>query len=171
VPLRVGAQGADAPRSPLVVRDPQSPKLTFHLAPGSPVVDAPSIGPKIAGRLERAGVITVGDLLDTDADQLAAAVRTKDITADHVRQWQRELAMVCRVSELRGHEAQLLVACGVAEPDELAACSPQALLEKIGVFVATSEGQRLLGNQQPPGLPAVTQWIERASQSQQLRAA
>jgi predicted flap endonuclease-1-like 5' DNA nuclease len=146
-------------------------KLTFHLAPGSPVEDAPSIGPRNAARLEKTGIITIGDLLETDADGLATAVRCRDITADRVRQWQREAALVCRVPGLSGPAAQLLVACGIVEPEELAACAPEELLEKIGSFLASPEGQQSPPSEQTPSLPTVAQWIERASHIQPSRAA
>jgi len=153
------------------IRNPQSPKLVFHLSPQSPVVDAPSIGPKIAARLEKAGIVTVGDLLSAEPENLANAMRTKHITADCIRQWQREAALVCRVPELRGTDAQLLVASGIGEPEELAASVPQELLEKITPFATSDAGLRLLHNQQPPNLADVTRWIERADNSRLLQAA
>ena len=153
------------PKSPI-----PNPKSSYRLSPGSPVVDAPSIGPKTAARLEKAGIITVGDLLLAEPEGLANAVRVKHITADTIRQWQREATLVCRVPELRGHDAQILVASGITEPEELAACAAAELLEKIAPFVASDEGQRLLRSAQPPNLEEVTQWIDRAAQARQIAA-
>jgi len=162
-------------RTPYPPSNPKSqisvPKFAFRLSPGSPVVDAPSIGPKTAGRLEKSGIITISDLLQAEPEGLANAVRMKHITADTVRQWQREATLVCRVPDLRQTDAQILVACGITEPDELAASLPQELLEKITSFATSDAGQRLLRSQQPPNLADVTLWIERASNSRQLQAA
>ena len=154
------------PKSPI-----SNPKFAFRLSSGSPVVDAPSIGPKVAARLEKAGIITVGDLLAAESEGLAGAMRVSHVTAETIHQWQREATLVCRVSELRGHEAQILVASGITDPDELAAAEAQQLLEKITPFVASSEGQRLLRNQQPPNLADVAQWIDRATSARRLQAA
>jgi hypothetical protein len=147
------------------------PPLRFRLNPGSPVVDAPTIGSKIAGRLERAGIITVGDLLDADAEALAKKLNHKQFTPEVIRQWQQESSLNCRVPELQNLGAQILVASGITEPDELAAFSPNELLELVTPFVKSPDGQRLLRHQKPPELAEVTQWIEWARSARRLKAA
>ena len=163
------------PRLPSIpqseIRNPQSPPLHFRLNPGSPVVDAPTIGSKTAGKLEHAGVITVGDLLDADPEALAKKINQKHITADTIRHWQQESSLNCRVPELYNHDAQILVASGVTEPEELAACEPAELLELVTPWVKSPEGQRILRQQKPPDLAEVTQWIEWARSARRLKAA
>jgi hypothetical protein len=113
----------------------------------------------------------VGDLLAADAEALATALRQKHITADSIRTWQQESSLNCRVPGLQNHDAQILVASGITDPEELAASSPAELLEKVLPFVNSPEGQRLLRQQQPPDLAEVTQWIEWAGSARRLQAA
>jgi hypothetical protein len=147
------------------------PALRFRLNPGSPVVDAPTIGSKTAGKLECAGVITVGDLLDADPAALAKKLNQKQITEDTIRHWQQESSLNCRVPELYNHDAQILVASGVTEPEELGAFEPAELLELVTPWVKSPEGQRILRQQKPPDLAEVAQWIEWAKSARRLKAA
>ena len=164
-PARI-PQGTHAPRSPApALRSP------FHLSAGSPVVDAPGVFSSAAARLEKAGIVTVGELLNAEAGKLAEALRLKQVTVETIRSWQHTATLVCRVPELRGHQAELLIAAGITQPDELAACAPQELLEQLTPVLAGDAGRRILHGQPPPGLEDVARWIERAGQSRQLQAA
>jgi hypothetical protein len=113
----------------------------------------------------------VEELLAADPEGRARAIRVRQLTAETGRQWQQEATLVCRVPELRGIDAQLLVASGITEPAELAAAEAASLLEQITTVAASELGQRLLREQPPPGLEAVAGWIERAGQSRVLQAA
>ena len=150
---------------------PTPPRLQFHLELGSRIVDAPSIGPTTARRLERAGVLTVRDLVQQDAQQVADRLQHRRINSEMVRQWQDQARLMCRIPQLRGHDAQVLVACGLTDPDAVARMSPQALFAIVGPFVATREGQRLLRSSRSPDLAEVTDWITWAQQARSLKAA
>ncbi|MEZ6055849.1 MAG: DUF4332 domain-containing protein [Planctomycetaceae bacterium] len=143
----------------------------FFLNLESPVVDAPSIGPTTAKRLERAGVVTVLDLLSRDAGQIAQKLQHRRITADTIRLWQSQARLMCRIPELRGHDAQVLVACDICEPEAVAAMSPEALFDIVGPFVATKDGQRLLRSAKTPDLEEVTDWIHWANHARILKVA
>ena len=143
----------------------------FYLETTSPVVDAPSIGPKTAKRLEKAGVRTVADLLAADAETVATAMDQNRITAETIVAWQHQALLVCRIPQLRGHDAQILVGCGFTSPEEIAAMQPAELLEFVEPFCATSEGQRILRNSSPPDLAEVTDWITWAGHCRMLGAA
>jgi nucleotidyltransferase/DNA polymerase involved in DNA repair len=164
-------RSAAVPNPQSAIHNPQSPTLRFRLNPGSPVVDAPTIGSRTAGKLERAGVITVGDLLDADPEALAKRLNQKHFTPDVIRHWQQESSLNCRVPELYNHDAQILVASGITDPNELAACEPQELLELVTPWCKSPEGQRILRQQKPPDLAEVTQWIEWAKSARRLKAA
>lgn len=146
-------------------------RLRFFLDMHSSVVDAPSIGPTTARRLERIGVLTVADLLNRDAQQIAGRLDHRRITADVVRLWQAQARLMCRVPELRGHDAQVLTACGLTDPEAIGRMSSAALYAVVGPFVATREGQRLLRSAKCPDLEEVADWIRWAQQARTLRAA
>jgi hypothetical protein len=77
--------------------------------------------------------------------------------------------MVCRIPNLRGHDAQILVACGVTSPDTLATADPAGLLGRVQQFVQTPEGKRILRNSPAPDLEEVSAWIRWAQQARPLR--
>ncbi|MEZ6064479.1 MAG: DUF4332 domain-containing protein [Planctomycetaceae bacterium] len=151
-----------------VSRDGQ---LRFYLELSSAIVDAPSIGPTTARRLERVGVLTVQDLLSRDPQQLADRLQNRRINAEMIRDWQRQSRLMCATPELRGHDAQVLVACGLTEPERLARMSPQELFAIVGPFVATKEGQRLLRSSKTPDLAEVTDWIAWSQNARSVKAA
>jgi hypothetical protein len=146
-------------------------ELRFNLEGSSPIVEAPSIGPTTARRLERIGVLTVADLLNRDAKQIASRLQHRRVNADIVREWQAQSLLMCRIPELRGHDAQVLIACGLKDADAIARMSPQSLFAVVGPFVATREGQRLLRSAKTPDLAEVTDWITWAQQARAWKAA
>jgi predicted flap endonuclease-1-like 5' DNA nuclease len=148
-----------------------APKLRFNLQLDSAVEDAPSIGPTTAKRLHKVGIVTVADLVNRDPEQIAERLQHRRVNAEAIRVWQQQARLMCRVPELRGHDAQVLVACGITEPEAVAAMSPQALFHVVGPFVATRDGQRLLRSAKSPDLAEVTDWIRWSQQSRQLKVA
>jgi len=143
----------------------------FHLRSASPVVDAPTIGPKIAGRLEQVGIVTVGDLLAAEPAALAAKLKQRHTTEETVRGWQHEATLVCRIPELRGAGAQLLVAAGITDPELLLAHTAEKLLEVLTPIVNNPAGKRILCNQSPPNLDELANWIASARAARPLKAA
>lgn len=167
----------EAPHPVSFIADTSSPVIApasrprFHLQLDSAVEQAPSIGPTTARRLQNVGIVTVADLLARDADQVAEKLQHRRINADAVRLWQAQARLVCRVPELRGHDAQVLVACGITDPEAVAAMSPQTLFNVVGPFVATKDGQRLLRSAKSPDLAEITDWIRWAQNARTLKAA
>ncbi len=149
--------------------EPASGELRFFLDLTSPVVDAPSIGPTTARKLARIGVNTVSDFLNRDADIIASRLGERRISAETILTWQRQSRLMIRVPELRGHDAQVLVACGICDPESLTSMQPSALFATVGPFVATKEGQRLLRSAKTPDLDEVTDWIAWAQHARTLR--
>lgn len=78
---------------------------------------------------------------------------------------------MCAIPNLRGHDAQILVACGIEKPAELAGMNPQALLDIVLPFSETKEGARILRNGKKPDLAEVTDWIDAANNVRSLQAA
>lgn len=132
---------------------------------------APSIGPKTAERFEKIDVHTVADFLKQTAESMSAKLNYKRISANVVRQWQQQARLVCRIPNLRGHDAQLLVACGFTEAESVATIQPKQLLEVIGPFSETKEGLKIIRNGKKPDLKEITDWISWAGHTRSLLAA
>ncbi|WP_197439936.1 DUF4332 domain-containing protein [Calycomorphotria hydatis] len=158
-------------QSPEKVDEVPSSNLRFYLDRESPVVDAPSIGPKTAGRLEAVGINTVRDLLQANATGIAGRLNVDYITADVIRDWQSQARLCCRVPNLRGHDAQILVACGVVDPEDLCDLPPEDLLDLVAPFCSSPEGERILRSSKVPDLEEVTNWIDWAQAARPLKAA
>ncbi len=146
-------------------------QLKFYLELSSPVVDAPSIGPRMATRLEQFGIHTVDQLLATNAESLTDKLNLRRVDASTIRGWQEQARLVCRIPNLRGHDAQLLVACNVTSPEELATMNAASLLAQVLVVADSSEGQRILRGSKNPDLAEVNDWIDWASHCRSLNAA
>lgn len=143
----------------------------FYLNRQDAVVDAPSIGPRMAARLEQIGIQTVDDLLTTDAETIADGLDHRRIDAEIVLQWQQQATLVCRVPMLRGHDAQLLVAADVTTPEQLAMQNAAVLFPEIDAIVRSAEGKRIVRGGKLPDLEEVTEWIQYAGHHRQLQAA
>ena len=155
----------------LLKMDSPEETLRFHLAKSDPVERAPSIGPRTAERLEALGICTVADLLNVDPDETARRLRHRRIQSQTIRRWQQQAILVCRIPELRGHDAQILVACGIEDPQRLAAEDAHQLWRRVQPLVASPEGQRMLRGSTPPDLQEIRGWIASAAQARPLRAA
>ncbi|MCA9074918.1 MAG: DUF4332 domain-containing protein [Planctomycetaceae bacterium] len=149
----------------------QSTEWKFYLNMDSPVVDAPSIGPKMALRLEKLGIINVSDLLNRQASDIARKLDHKRVKEETVLVWQQQARLMCRIPQLRGHDAQVLVACDITQPEQVAGMDPRALFGIVGPFVETVDGQRLLRSSKTPDLEEVTDWINWANHARSLKAA
>lgn len=145
--------------------------LRFHLETSSPIVDAPSIGPKTAKKLEKVGLFTVKDLIDCDPERIAEQLDSSRIDAETLVAWQHQAQLVCRIPELRGHDAQILVECGFTRPEEIASMKPAELFGFVEPFCQTSEAQRILRNGKAPDLAEVSDWISWSRQCRVLGAA
>lgn len=141
---------------------PKTVGLRFYLDMSQPVEKAPSIGPKTASQLERVGVKTVGHLLDQPAEKIAARLNQKHMDANIVRGWQQQARLVCEVPNLRGHDAQMLVACSIGSRNDLAAAVVDDLYRAVDAFAKSPSGQRILRDSAAPDRNEVLEWIEAA---------
>ncbi len=146
-------------------------KLTFYLSLSDDLEAAPAIGPKTAGYFAEIGIITVRDFLESDPTETAERLDQSRIDEELIHAWQQQAELVCRVPNLRGHDAQLLVACDVTTADELATWQPDELFAIIGPFSESPKGQRILRSGREPDLAEVTDWIRWAQEMRSLHAA
>ena len=149
--------------APLAKREKTLPKPTLNER--APVVQAPSIGPKTAKRLEAVGVKTIADLLALNADEGETQIDTRHISAQVIRDWQAQALLACTVPGLRSREAQALVACGVNTPEELIEMDATDLCDGVARWGLSEEGQRAWGSAPAPTEDDVATWIARAKRA------
>lgn len=174
-PPKVEAKKVDAPKpttpAQAIPVTPEPKRDRFYLDVTMPVEKAPSIGAKTAAILERQGVKTVGDLLSADPDRLAELIHDQHVDAYAILTWQMQADLCCSVLNLRGHDAQILTACGISHRDELATARADVLLKKVDAFVTTSAGERILRGSDRPDLKEVGHWIAWANLPANAKAA
>jgi predicted flap endonuclease-1-like 5' DNA nuclease len=137
----------------------------------APVEDAPSIGAKTASRLSAVGIRTIKDLLEASPDGAAAQIKVKHINASLIRDWQSQAELACTIPNLTSSGAQLLVATGVRDADDLAGADAETLLAMIEEYAQTGEGQRILREGAPPKREDIERWIGAAKETTAKRAA
>jgi predicted flap endonuclease-1-like 5' DNA nuclease len=168
---RVPSKSSKVSSSSTTSSDPNLLPLKFYLEESSHVESAPSIGPQMAQRLEKIGIVTVANLLTYDPGDIAEELQHRRVSAEVVRQWQYQAELVCRIPQLRGHDAQILVACDVLTPEDLSSRQPEQLYSEIMPFVRSKAGQRILRQGKEPTLEEVRDWINWAHYARQLAAA
>lgn len=175
-PVRKAGGKHQAPRDRTVEPEPTAPirmpqSVRFHLQLDSPVVDAPSIGPKTAERLKHIGIQTVENLVDAVADDASDQLDQRWISVDIFSKWQQQATLMCRIPGLRGHDAQLLVEVGITRPEGLQTADANDLLARLTSLASTSEGKRIIRDGQAPTAREINHWIELSGKSRLLRAA
>jgi hypothetical protein len=143
----------------------------FYLTLDSPVLEAPSIGPKTSRQLQRVGVMTVSHLLGRSAQDIAEAIGDDRLPAATIEAWQHQSRLMCQVAGLRGHDAQLLVTCGYVTSDMLALTTAAELFALINPVARSREGQRMLRSSPPPDAVEIQEWIDSARDSRGSKAA
>lgn len=154
----VSPEPAPAPQ-PEIADDDSAPRRLAAITRDDPVVDAPSIGRKTAKQLARAGITTIGDLLDSDPDMIELELNVRHITSEAIRTWQDQTQLMMDVPGLRVHDAQLLVGAGITTREELANASARTIFELATEFLSTPEGERVLRDDQVLHEDEVEEWI------------
>lgn len=133
-----------------------------YLTPEQDIVDAPSIGPKTAEKLNAAGIDCVDDLLKAHPIALAARLDNRHITDDTITDWQDQARLVCTIPGLRGTGAQLLVGAGYRTLDAMAQADAAQICAAVLAFATGTEGQRILRDGTPPDIEKIKAWVDSA---------
>ncbi len=136
------------------------PKL--YLTPEQDIVDAPSIGPKTAEKLNAAGIDCVDDLLKAHPMALAARLDDRHVTEQTITDWQDQARLVCAIPGLRGTGAQLLVGAGYRTAEAMAEADAAELCAAVLAFATGNEGQRVLRDGTPPDIEKIKTWADSA---------
>ena len=132
-----------------------------------PVVDAPSIGPKTASRLEKVGIFTIGDLLEVDPEATAQALNVRYIKKATLLDWQDQTRLMVEAPGLRVLDSQILVGAGIRSADDLAKASARKVLKAATSFLDTPQGARVLwGGENNVDQTEVESWIVLAKAGQ-----
>nr|WP_070961106.1 DUF4332 domain-containing protein [Hyphomonas sp. Mor2] len=138
-----------------------------HITLDSPVVDAPSIGPKTASRLEKVDIWTIGDLLNADPAETASALNVRYIKTDTLVDWQDQTRLMVEAPGLRVLDSQILVGAGIRSADDLAKASATKVLKAATGFLDTPIGARVLwGGENNVDKSEVEHWIGLAKSAQ-----
>lgn len=139
---------------------PKGPKI--YLTPEQDIVDAPSIGPKTAEKLNAAGIDCVDDLLKAHPIALAARLNDRHIAEQTITDWQDQARLVCTVPGLRGTGAQLLVGAGYRNAEAMAEADAAELCAAVLAFATGADGQRILREGTPPDIEKIKAWADSA---------
>lgn len=135
----------------------------FYLKPSDDVAAGPSIGPKTADRLAKVDIFFVADLIAADAEKLAKKLKNIGIRPDTFVLWQQQAQLVMDVPGLRGTHAQLLTGAGYTCADTIAAANDDAVCAAVLEYAASTEGQRLLRQGEPPAREKIIGWVRAAA--------
>ncbi len=140
---------------------------SHHITLDAPVVDAPSIGPKTASRLEKVDIWTIGDLLNADPAETATALNVRYIKADTLIDWQDQTRLMVEAPGLRVLDSQILVGAGIRNAEDLAKATATKVLKAATSFLDTPQGARVLwGGENNVDKDEVAHWIDLAKSAQ-----
>jgi hypothetical protein len=160
----------DEPDEVIASDEDEAPEDAPHVRSSSltrenPVVDAPSIGPKTAARLEDVGIYTIGELLDCDIEETAFMLDVHYIDSETLRDWQDQTKLMMEVPGLRVHDVQIMVGAGIRTSKELAEAPARTLFLLATEFLNSPEGERVRRGDDLFMEEEVEEWIERARES------
>ena len=147
------------------------PSNRYYLDETMDIEKAPSIGPKTADRLRECGIHNIRHLLHADAAALAIQIDDRNFKQQAIEDWQDQARLCCEVFNLRGHDAQILVATGIRNRAKLATAQPTNLLTLVEDFANTSAGKRVLRGGQCPDATEIDDWISWARMEPRTNAA
>lgn len=151
----------------------QGPGSSTHTSVtlASPIVDAPSIGPKTATRFHNIGITSIGEFLSEDTTDLVRKLGTRWINAKLIDDWKAQAKLVCSVPALCGYKAQLLVEIGCRDAKALSALEAVVLFADMKSLIQTKTGKRILRSSPEPTLEDVRSWQASAQSASHKEAA
>ncbi len=150
---------------------PATKPLRFHLDLQDHIEAAPSIGAKTAERFQKIGIDTIGEFLKNSAKSMAKKIDSKRISTKTIQTWQQQTELVFRTPNLRGHDARILVACGITEPEMLNSMTAQELFDIVSPFSETKQGLKIIRTGKKPDIQEINNWIQWSGETRTRKAA
>ncbi len=110
-------------------------------------------------------------MLTVSPEEAATKLKFRHINARLIRDWQAQAEIACTIPNITSIAAQLLVAVGVRDADDLANAEADMLINMIDEFCDTPDGQRVLRDATPPAESQIQSWISSAQEIQKKKAA
>lgn len=145
--------------------------LTFYLNLKDDLEKAPSIGPRMAESFAAIGIRTVEQFLAAQPEDMAQRLGRRRVDGKMLSDWQHQSRLVCRIPNLRGHDAQLLVACDFFDPETIMSMNPKELFATIVPFSESPDGKKILRNSKAPDMAEINDWIAWAKNHRSLQVA
>jgi hypothetical protein len=163
-PVRIDPPPSARVSAALASYRPSTPSNTqgSTLSLDADVVDAPSIGPKTAERLNAVGIDTVGDFLKAHPIALAARLEHTAMSAAVLIEWQDQTRLMVALGDLRAADAKLLVGAGYRTLEAITNVEPDQLSADVLRFALTKEGQALLREGFVPDVARIRGWAMEA---------
>ncbi len=92
--------------------------------------------------LESCGIARLVDLLALDPKELPPDVFRRGFLENQIDRWQAQAWLLICLPELKPHDARILVACGIHEPEQLDAIEGNELFDRIKSFLGSADGRR-----------------------------
>lgn len=169
VPVDVpAAETAAATQTLSTYRPAQRESSASLLAVDAEIVDAPSIGPKTAARLNAVGIDTVADFLKAHPIALASRLEASHLTPEVLTAWQEQTRLMTQLPDMRANQAQLLVGAGYRTLASIADADPDTLCADVLHFALSTDGRRILREGRAPDIEQI---VALARSAREIKAA
>ncbi len=135
---------------------------------GSPLDTVPTIDVNLARHFRDIGVVTIGQFLELDPEDAAHRLTRHRISTDEIARWQSEIALQVYLC-VSGSDAQILVECGIGDPEELAIADLEQLLSRISGFLSSEQIRLRYQPYSRMDRDTLAGWIEMARRSNYRR--
>lgn len=144
------------------------PEIETSFGLGSPLDTVPTIDVNLARQFRDIGVVTIGQFLELDPDDATTRLSRHRISAAQIARWQSDVSLQVYLC-IPGENAQILVECGISDPEDLAVADLDHLHNRVNSFLSSEEIRSRYGSYQPMTRELLSQWIETARRSNYRR--
>ena len=137
----------------------------------SALIEVPFIGRQAVQILETRGIHNVAQFIALDVQQVVQQCAPYSLDPKTIQQWQIQLRLVSSLPNLDSHGAQILVGCGFTSVAEIADATSADMTSLLDDFRQSDEGSQLLQSGRFPDTTLIRDWIHKANEALQSKAA